>query len=286
MPYFAYGSNLNAVDLENWCLRQRLPYPLGATIGRAWLPDCQLVFDTYSGTRRGGVANVVHRKGYAVPGVVFKIRKNGWRVLSLKEGSPAFYSKCDAVALVEDAPGVTAPMACTTYRLAPSESFIAPSRAYLHAIAGGYEAYGLPLEQLHLASCDKDKPMLLFVYGTLQRGKRLHVHMDGFEFVGEATVSGRLLDCGSYPGLIRGEEGERAHGELYQVKPGIEPEDLLRRVDSVEGFGGFDRNNLYERRIITATDASGKETNCWTYHWMGSQELPVVKGGAWNGSLA
>ncbi len=283
MPYFAYGSNLNALDLENWCQRQRLPYPLGARLGRAWLPDYQLVFDTYSATRRGGVANVVPRKGYAVPGVVFKIRKNGWRVLTIKEGAPTFYSKCDVVALVENAHGVTAPMACTTYRLTPAESFIAPSQAYLDAIAGAYEAYGFAMEQLRLASRDQDKPLPLFVYGTLQRGKRLHGYMHGFEFVGNATVCGRLLDCGSFPGLIRGEDCERVHGELYQIKPGVEPEDVFRCLDSIEGFGGFNRKNLYERRIIAAEYTDGKKTSswCWSYHWMGNMGCPVITNGVW-----
>ena len=192
MPYFAYGSNLNASDLKAWCARQRLPYPLGAVIGRAWLPDCQLVFDTYSGTRRGGVANVVPRMGHAVPGVVFKVRKHCWRVLSIKEGSPGFYAQCEVSALAENAHGVTAPLLCATYRLEPSETFVAQSLAYLRTITGGYEAHDLPLEQLHLAACDKDKPLPLFVYGTLQRGRRLHSHMEGFEFACEAVVPGSL----------------------------------------------------------------------------------------------
>jgi gamma-glutamylcyclotransferase (GGCT)/AIG2-like uncharacterized protein YtfP len=286
MPYFAYGSNLNAADLKAWCTRQRLPYPLGDIVGRAWLPDYQLVFDTWSGTRRGGVANVVPRMGHAVPGGVFKVKKHGWDILSIKEGAPGFYSKQGVFALVENVPGMTTPVSCTTYLLPPSDTFVSPSVTYLRAVAGGYAAYNLPEDMLLHASCDQGNPLLLFVYGTLQRGKRLHGHMEGFEFLGEVVVPGRLLDCGSFPGLIQGEAGERVHGEIYQVKAGCDVEELLGRVDRIEGFGGFDRNNLYQRRIITATDAGGKETGCWTYHWMGSRELSVVEGGVWGGSTS
>jgi gamma-glutamylcyclotransferase (GGCT)/AIG2-like uncharacterized protein YtfP len=81
--------------------------------------------------------------------------------------------------------------------------------------------------------------------------------------------------------LIQGEDGERALGEIYRVKPGYDVEELLARIDKVEGFTGFGRNNLYERRIITAMGSCGKEVTCWTYHWMGREDLPVVDGVVW-----
>jgi gamma-glutamylcyclotransferase (GGCT)/AIG2-like uncharacterized protein YtfP len=281
MPYFTYGSNLNDTDLKAWCTRQRLSYPLGDIVGRAWLPDYQLVFDTWSDTRRGGVANVVPRMGHAVPGVVFKVKKHGWDILSIKEGAPGFYSKQGVFALVENVPGMTTPVSCTTYLLPPSDTFIPPSVTYLRAVAGGYAAHGLPKDFLLHASCDQGTPLPLFVYGTLQRGRRLHCHMEGFEFAGEAVVPGRLLDCGGFPGLIQGEKDEWVRGEIYQVKPGYDVEELLVRIDRVEGFTGFGRNNLYERRVITAIDPAGKKILCWVYHWMGDTGLPVVEGGVW-----
>jgi gamma-glutamylcyclotransferase (GGCT)/AIG2-like uncharacterized protein YtfP len=228
------------------------------------------------------VANVVPRKGHAVPGVVFKVKKHGWDILSIKEGAPGFYSKQGVFALVENMPGMTTPVPCTTYLLPPSDTFVSPSVTYLRAVAGGYMAHGLPEDQLFHASCDQGNPLPLFVYGTLKRGYRLHGRMKGFAFVGEAHVPGRLLDCGNFPGLIAGEKGERVRGELYRIEPGQETEELLAGADSIEGFTGFGRNNLYERRIISAIDAAGKPTVCWVYHWMGKTDLPVVKGGFWD----
>jgi gamma-glutamylcyclotransferase (GGCT)/AIG2-like uncharacterized protein YtfP len=281
MPYFAYGSNLNAADLKAWCVRQRLLYPLGDIGVRAWLPDYQLVFDTWSGTRRGGVANVVPCKGYAVPGVVFKVKKHGWDILSIKEGAPGFYGKHGVFALMENEFGMTSPAPCVTYLLPPSDTFIPPSVTYLRAVAGGYAAHGLPEDMLLHASCDQGNPLPLFVYGTLQRGRRLHSHMEGCEFTDKAVVPGRLLDCGGFPGLIQEEKDERVRGEIYHVKPGYDVEELLVRIDRVEGFIGFGRNNMYERRIISAKESCGKELACWTYHWMGKEDLPVVEGGSW-----
>jgi gamma-glutamylcyclotransferase (GGCT)/AIG2-like uncharacterized protein YtfP len=158
---------------------------------------------------------------------------------------------------------------------------IPPSVTYLRAVAGGYAAHNLPEDMLLHASCDQGNPLPLFVYGILQRGRRLHGYMDGFEFIGEVVAPGRLLDCGSYPGLIQGEENERVRGEIYQVKAGCDVEELLDRVDRIEGFTGFGRNNFYERRVITAKDAGGMATVCWAYHWMGRDDLPVVMGGVW-----
>jgi gamma-glutamylcyclotransferase (GGCT)/AIG2-like uncharacterized protein YtfP len=105
--------------------------------------------------------------------------------------------------------------------------------------------------------------------------------MEGCEFAGEAVVPGRLLDCGGFPGLIQGEKDEWVHGEIYRMKPGYNAEDLLPRLDSAEGFTGFGRNNLFERRVITAMDAAGKAAVCWVYHWMGRDDLSVVEGGVW-----
>jgi len=284
MPYFAYGSNLNADDLEAWSLRQNLPYPLGDIVGLAWLPDHRLVFDAYSRGRQGGVANVVPCAGYAVPGAVFKVRKGGWKALDRKEGAPGFYHRQNVHVLVEKRFGATEPLSCATYLIAPSGKFVPPSELYLHVVAQGYAARGLPPEQLECAARDQGKAMPLFVYGTLRRGGPLHARMEGFEFAGEASAPGRLLRCGWFPGLIAAKKGERVQGELYRVQPGAVPGEVLAKVDSVEGFKGFgDNDNLFERRIITATDGAGRKTPCWAYHWMGQKDLPVVAGGSWGG---
>ena len=95
----------------------------------------------------------------------------------------------------------------------------------------------------------------LFVYGTLKRGCRNHGAMRGAEFVGEAwTTPGYLLvNCGSYPGLVRAgnqQAGMAIHGELYLVS-----EEKLAELDRFEGVP-----LEYVRETIGLADGSEAET--------------------------
>lgn len=282
MPYFAYGSNLNAQDLADWCRTNTQPYPLGHCFGRAWLPDHQLVFEGYSAARGGAVANVIHRKGYAVPGAMFRVMKYCWRVINRKEGAPYQYKKVETVALVETESGSTMPMACHTYSMTQSDDSHLPSAEYLTAIAEGYRAHGLPMDYFLHALKGLESPLPVFVYGTLKRGGRLHGNMEGFNFLGEANISGRLLNCGSFPGFVESEGDECVRGEIFQIQPEAGTALQIEALDRIEGFSGFGaRRNLYERRIVLTTDGSGNDIPCWAYRWMGKDGLPEVTGGVW-----
>jgi gamma-glutamylcyclotransferase (GGCT)/AIG2-like uncharacterized protein YtfP len=81
------------------------------------------------------------------------------------------------------------------------------------------------------AACD-----LLFVYGTLRRGFRLHSNLTrlGASFRGEAKVAGELFALGLYPGARPAdEEGKWVHGELFHLQ---KPEHDVALLDEVEGF--------------------------------------------------
>lgn len=113
-------------------------------------------------------------------------------MLGIKEGAPYFYRKKEITALQHT--GDTAQ--CMTYLLEPSETYIPPTVRYVTAIADGYLLHELPVEPLLASAQDKDAPLMAFVYGTLKRGGRLHENMNGFEFAGEGTMPGRLVNCG------------------------------------------------------------------------------------------
>ncbi len=82
---------------------------------------------------------------------------------------------------------------------------------------------------------------LLFVYGTLQRGRVNHGQLAGQRFVGPArTVPGfRLHDLGGYPGLVSHPAAETGvSGEVWAVDAAA-----LARLDAFEGVG----EGLYRR---------------------------------------
>ena len=105
-------------------------------------------------------------------------------------------------------------------------------------------------------------PVLLFTYGTLMRGYTLHRVLAGAVLVGEGHVRGRLLDLGSYPGLVEGEGQVR--GELYRL-PGPE---LMATVDREEGYN-------FERGPITVTLGDGRTSRAWAYRYRGPRERAV-----------
>jgi gamma-glutamylaminecyclotransferase len=98
----------------------------------------------------------------------------------------------------------------------------------------------------------------LFVYGTLKGGCRNHGTMRGAEFAGEAATEPAylLVNCGSYPGLVRagnGLAGQSIRGELYRVD-----EALLAVLDCFE-----DVPLEYVRATIRL--ANGSEAQTYLY---------------------
>jgi gamma-glutamylcyclotransferase (GGCT)/AIG2-like uncharacterized protein YtfP len=85
--------------------------------------------------------------------------------------------------------------------------------------------------------------MRLFTYGTLKRGHRLHGHLAGQSYLGEAQSlpEFRLHNCGWYPALVESSDGRSIRGELWDVD-----EATLMLLDEVEEVG----TGLYERRWI------------------------------------
>ena len=100
---------------------------------------------------------------------------------------------------------------------------------------------------------------LLFTYGTLMRGFRLHRLLAGrAEYVGDAQVSGRLVDLGSYPGaLAPSADAGVIRGELYRVGDPA----LWGVLDSAEG-------PQYHRREVTVRCGDGRERAAYIYWYV------------------
>jgi gamma-glutamylcyclotransferase (GGCT)/AIG2-like uncharacterized protein YtfP len=84
---------------------------------------------------------------------------------------------------------------------------------------------------------------LIFIYGTLLPGECRHHVLRHEQFVSAARTQSlyRLVDCGSYPGLITSESGNGIRGEVWRVQ-----QETLERLDRIEGVA----EGLYSRQLV------------------------------------
>jgi len=84
---------------------------------------------------------------------------------------------------------------------------------------------------------------IVFVYGSLKRGRALHHLLQSASFLGTADTRPlyRMFDLGHYPGLVEWPAGLSITGELYEVDS-----DCLARLDEAEGVA----EGYYARREI------------------------------------
>jgi gamma-glutamylcyclotransferase (GGCT)/AIG2-like uncharacterized protein YtfP len=110
---------------------------------------------------------------------------------------------------------------------------------------------------------------LLFTYGTLMRGFRLHrLLAERAAYLGRGRVAGRILDLGSYPGAVPDPDG-RLHGEIYRV---ADPA-LWGTLDSAEG-------PQYHRREVAVRSEDGRELAACIYWYVGPLDRGVpIPGG-------
>ena len=110
---------------------------------------------------------------------------------------------------------------------------------------------------------EKSEKTLLFVYGTLMRGGKLHRALASstrVKFVGKAKIRAELyrLRGEEYPGAVRTSKPNRfVHGELYNLR---DPDRILKRIDEIEGCD----EGLFTRRLVDAWQ-NGKKRRAWTY---------------------
>ena len=117
----------------------------------------------------------------------------------------------------------------------------------------------------------------LFVYGTLMRAasasslgrhERARLEASG-EWLGAATIAGRLYDLGRYPVLVAPRaRHERVHGEVFRLHT---PALIFRWLDIYEGIPpGMTRGAEYERVTATARLAAGDTIEAGVYLFAGN----------------
>ncbi len=101
--------------------------------------------------------------------------------------------------------------------------------------------------------------MIIFVYGSLKRGKKLNYYLKRAKFLGEAITCDKypmiLSKSKWYPYLIeRKNQGYYIKGEAYKVSS-----CLLKLLDRVEEAPHY----YYRKKICIKID--GKKYKAWTY---------------------
>jgi gamma-glutamylcyclotransferase (GGCT)/AIG2-like uncharacterized protein YtfP len=110
---------------------------------------------------------------------------------------------------------------------------------------------------------------ILFVYGTLMRGFRLHPLLDErAESVGDGMVAGLLFDLGRYPAALPN-GGGLVHGEVYRLRDN----GLWRALDSAEG-------SQYHRGEVGVRMAGGGRVTAYIYWYVGplGRAVPIPGG--------
>ncbi len=133
-----------------------------------------------------------------------------------------------------------------------------------------------------------DGPTYLFVYGTLMsraRGllgasQRARLGLKGTS-LGEATIAGRLVDLGTYPGLLGpAVAGDIVHGELFRLD---RPEEVMSWLNSYESVSPEPTpDDEYVRVQTPARLATGEEVSAWVYRYRRTtSDYPAIPSGRW-----
>ncbi|MEX0652931.1 MAG: gamma-glutamylcyclotransferase family protein [Phycisphaeraceae bacterium] len=135
MHYFAYGSNLDPVQMRGRC-------PGSAPLGRAVLRGHRLVFPRPCASWGGGVAGIEVDGGAVVEGVVYHVTDADLASLDRYEGvADGEYERRRVIVHQPDGKSFEV---WTYYANADPAGPTPPSRRYLEAILRGARHYGLP----------------------------------------------------------------------------------------------------------------------------------------------
>lgn len=109
----------------------------------------------------------------------------------------------------------------------------------------------------------------VFVYGTLRAGEindlaqaAAQRRLPAARHVGPASVPGRLVDFGNWPGLIPVEDGRRVRGDIFQVEPA-----LVALMDEIEEHEPGKPSCFVRREVAARLDspATAPELLCQYY---------------------
>lgn len=122
---------------------------------------------------------------------------------------------------------------------------------------------------------------LIFVYGTLRRTTNTqmyrHFIAHNADFLGVATMQGRIYKIHHYPGVVLSDDPDDiVHGELYRLRGA---ETLLPAIDEYEGCSDdFPKPTRFIRDVVEVNLTEHGSHDAWVYLY---NRDPVAKGWMW-----
>jgi hypothetical protein len=149
--YFAYGSNLNAAAVTEWC-RHYKHKPLPMRNGRAAVLDnYRLCFPLYSDYWGGGIADIIYDPGKYVAGVLYDLSAAEMATLDEKVSRKLDASGKD-IGLYKQIEVKVAPLskgepvkAITYTGVAVEKYHIPPTKHYMDVVIQGAYSFGLSM---------------------------------------------------------------------------------------------------------------------------------------------
>jgi gamma-glutamylcyclotransferase (GGCT)/AIG2-like uncharacterized protein YtfP len=117
---------------------------------------------------------------------------------------------------------------------------------------------------------------LIFVYGSLKRGKSNYPVMGDSKFLGEAKIKGfKMHSLGGFPALTRGDM--EITGEVFEV----DNPHVLNRIYQLEGYSGVrgSHNNWYDTDDVDTP--YGKAELFFMKDESKYQDRQIVESGIW-----
>ena len=251
-------------------------------MSKAAATDYRFVYGKKSVGRKGGVADIRPALGQIVEGVLYALTPEQWKYMDRKEGAPIHYERVQITVVDEHG----AEQQAITYRATAehAEPFVAPDLTYVDVVANGLAANGLsavtPWAHSKKGTKGADSVEGLFVYGSFcSGGSRAHILPDNAQRIA-AKVTGRLIDCGSYPGLVASRDST-VKGEFVAID---DFQGLMERLDAIEGYvsSGPDSENLFTRQLICLQDKDGVRRLVWVYCFARDpSDFPTITSGDW-----
>ena len=278
--YFAYGSNLDFEDWSKWCAKKQADPSGMVEIEPAFLPDYELKFHYYSGSRGGGAADVVPSSvGNLVPGVLFELNSKTLKLMDVKEGVKYNCYERKWVEVIKFDGSIVKALTYVVCQEKIQNNYVEPTSKYVNLIRNGLIKRGLPIEYLDNSLGTGISTLNhIFVYGTLMKQESRNGILEQYsaEFLGQNSITGKLLHLSNFPGMIHDDNSEIS-GELYHCQ---EIGECLSKLDWIEGFYGYNSNDSLFTRIITKVNDENNPKWAWTYKYNG-ESGKIIKSGDW-----